>query len=188
MTRRVYWRLESTGNKFFCPRHFAKLLQTQPEAKYQFMKERMEHYNNETLCLNCQSEEFMGGQYKTYGNPASPEKRAQSKAVLMEAFRKDPFRHIRIDDTVQVFNLSMTAHVHKIADKALRSGSTVVWEDGRTEWIERHVHHDPTKEGSAAYIWDKSNNKVKADIILKTKSRTGEITHRTLGTRFVEFE
>ena len=98
-------------------------------------------------------------------------------------------RKIRITTaTVEEINLFTDADREMIeakAKKAMARGATITWEDGRKEWIEAREKVDATKQGSAMYTWDKSGDKVKANVILKTKDKAGKITERKVGTKFI---
>ena len=57
------------------------------------------------------------------------------------------------------------------AERALKRGRVVRWEDGRQQFITYEVVFDPNKsdQGSEAYEWDKSGNKVKHKRFLITQ-------------------
>ena len=69
------------------------------------------------------------------------------------------------------------------ADKAMLNGKTITWHDGRTEWIEDEIIFDPTKDGSYAFTWDASGNRVKYERVRYTKIGD-EVTKETLRTVF----
>ena len=72
--------------------------------------------------------------------------------------------------------------------KALRSGHTVVWEDGTREWWELRQRVDTTKSGSSQYEWDKAGQKVRADLVKVRRSRDGRLEEKKAGTRFVDLD
>jgi hypothetical protein len=94
---------------------------------------------------------------------------------------------IRVDDTLNVFNEGARAQVVAKAKKALKNGSTVTWEDNSTQWQEVFIKIDSTKKGSQHYTWNKSGEKVLAEIFLATKAPSGKITKKKIGTKYVKF-
>jgi hypothetical protein len=92
---------------------------------------------------------------------------------------------IRVDDKLYVFDEESRGQVVTKAEKALRSGSTVTWEDGSTQWIEAYEQVDMRKSGSDVYTWNKAGTKVKADVVLVTKTKPGGTTKKKVGTTYV---
>lgn len=86
---------------------------------------------------------------------------------------------------INLFTDRETHMIEAATKKAMAKGATIQWADGRKEWIEVREQTDGTKRGSAMYTWDKSGNKVKANIIVKSKDKSGKITERQIGTKFV---
>jgi len=89
-------------------------------------------------------------------------------------------RKMRIGDTLIIFCDETEEEVKGIAHRALKKGETVVWEDGRTQWIDDDVIFDFDRakaEGeSAGYTWTSDGNRVAFDRFLCTKSKDGEVT------------
>lgn len=73
------------------------------------------------------------------------------------------------------------------ADKAMREGKTITWHDGRTEWIEDEIIFDHTKNGSYAFTWDNSGNRIKYERVRVTRIGD-EITKEVLRTGFKKWE
>jgi hypothetical protein len=98
---------------------------------------------------------------------------------------------IRIEDTrghiLHVFEPCMRKEVLKQAQKALRAGHVVRWENGSREWWELRERVDPTKSGSDQYEWDKTGNKVRADVVRKIQdAKTKTVTEAIVGRRFID--
>jgi hypothetical protein len=98
-------------------------------------------------------------------------------------------RSIRVGDIINVFSntVSITAQIHAKAERALMRGTQVTWEDGRMEWIEVHQRVDTKKTGSAQYTWDKTGEKVLADVYRVTKHKDETFTKKKIGTRYATF-
>jgi len=71
--------------------------------------------------------------------------------------------------------------------KAHKKGQATIT-DGIKSWITHNVIYDASKEGSAAYTWDASGNKVKNKKILVTIDADGKRTEELLGTVFKNYE
>lgn len=95
---------------------------------------------------------------------------------------------IQWGDTMNICQAETRHVVAAQAEKALVRGETVTWEDGRKEWLEIIHIVDLAQRGSQMYIWDKAGDKVKADIFRVTKTRSGIVTKRKIGTKFVRFD
>ncbi len=94
---------------------------------------------------------------------------------------------IKIGTTLQIFDEESRSVVVAMAEKALVRGEMVTWEDGTTEWVVDQVVFDPTKKASAAYIWDKSGNKVKHIRTRYTKDTNGNTTETPMGVVYKSF-
>ena len=72
------------------------------------------------------------------------------------------------------------------AIKALKAGHEVKWFNGVTQWIEHSPIINFGREGSDSYIWDKSGNRVKNEILLYSK-KDDLVTIEQIGTCFRNF-
>lgn len=72
------------------------------------------------------------------------------------------------DSTLHICDDTTLEQIRGIAVKALKSGHEVRWFNGITQWIEKSPIMNFGREGSS-YIWDKSGNKVKNEILLYSK-------------------
>lgn len=72
------------------------------------------------------------------------------------------------------------------AERALSRGETVIWEDGRKEWLEIIHRVDLSQRGSKMYTWDRAGDKVKADVFRVTKAISGSISKKKIATKYVE--
>ena len=93
---------------------------------------------------------------------------------------------IQIGRTLYICDETTIDGVKAKANKALAKGSTIVLEDGRTLWYDYWEIIDTTKldQGSEAYSWDKSGNKVRHDKYLMTKHPDGRVEKKHVGTVF----
>lgn len=98
--------------------------------------------------------------------------------------RKTKLNTIKADSTLYVFDDGSREQVVKKVKAALRKGATVTWEDGSVQWITVNHRIDASKRGSEVYTWDKSGEKVKADLVLMTKTLAGT-KGKPIGTKFV---
>jgi len=73
------------------------------------------------------------------------------------------------------------------AEKAMKAGATVTWQDGRQQWINDDILFDSSKNGSAAFQWDRSGNRVKHERFLVTRTPDGQIRTEAVGTVFKRF-
>lgn len=73
------------------------------------------------------------------------------------------------------------------ANRALNAGKRVTWSNGVTEWWTVDVIHNPTKDGSDAFIWDRSGNKVKHRITSHRQHVDGSVIKTTIGHTFRRF-
>lgn len=71
--------------------------------------------------------------------------------------------------------------------KAHAKGESAI-HDGIKTWITHNVIFDTSKEGSDAFTWDASGNKVKNERILVTVDAEGNRTEEMLGTVFKNYE
>jgi len=76
--------------------------------------------------------------------------------------------------------------IRGIAVKALKSGHEVKWFNGVTQWIEHSPIVNLDQEGSSAYVWDKSGNRVKNEILLYSK-KDDKVEVEQIGTCFKNF-
>ena len=106
------------------------------------------------------------------------EQREAIKENLIEAIRTA--RKVMCGSTLVI---GTPAKVEIEVKKALRRGETVM-ENGVSRWISHNVVFDPTKSGSAVYIW--RGDKVKHEKVLCTKGEDGKITTQTLGFCFLK--
>jgi len=95
------------------------------------------------------------------------------KASMLEA--------ARVGDTIHVTN--KPGFLTKKIEAGLNGGETVT-QDGRTFWREFHPVTDFNKTGSDMFVWDKSGNKAKHEIVTVTRSEGGAITRTVTGTCF----
>ena len=98
---------------------------------------------------------------------------------------------ITIGDTLYLCDKYTIEDVKAKANKALKHGKTIKWEDGRVQFIGHEVMFDVTKadQGSKAYIWDKSGNKVKCRRYLVTQHPNNDLIDKQyLGTSFRNWE
>lgn len=103
---------------------------------------------------------------------------------------KSALATIRIEDpkghTLHVFSTDVRAQVLKQVQQALRAGHVVRWEDGTREWWELRERVDTSKSGSDQYEWDKTGNKVRADVVKHVQDpKTKVVTDKVIGTRFI---
>ena len=59
------------------------------------------------------------------------------------------------------FNDNVDGMVEKMKHKILIDGNTIIHSNGDKEFIRVAVIHDPSKEGSDAFIWNSAGEKVK---------------------------
>lgn len=92
---------------------------------------------------------------------------------------------MRIGDTMEVFigdGEGIVKEIDAAIKKGLAKGESVT-RDGVKTFHTHDVIMDSSKEGSAAFIWDKSGERVKHNKILVT-IRDGERTEEVIGTCF----
>lgn len=93
---------------------------------------------------------------------------------------------IRVGNTLNICQPETRHIVEKQAKAAMMRGETVVWEDGREQWVIFNEIIDLTKSGSARWTWDRKGGKVKANVILRTRlPGTKNIVDEKIGTKFV---
>ena len=68
-----------------------------------------------------------------------------------------------------------TLHVRK---HVVPDGHGAIYQDGSSEWIVDEVVIDPTQEGSAQYVWDKSGNRAKHARVRYTRDAQGNMTRQ----------
>ncbi len=93
-------------------------------------------------------------------------------------YKNEAHLHICDDTTLDMIRAK--------AIKALKAGHEVMWFDKTINWTESNPILDFSKEGTDMYIWDKSGNKVKNEILLYIK-KGNVITKRKIGERFKTF-
>lgn len=70
---------------------------------------------------------------------------------------------------------------------AMKAGNVVEWPDGSKTWYTETVVFDPSKEGSEAYQWDKSRNKVLVEV-WKVTQKGSSATREKVGEAYRRFE
>jgi hypothetical protein len=97
------------------------------------------------------------------------------------------FLSIRIEDTnghvLHVFDAESRKEVLEEIQRALRAGHAVRWEDGSREWWVLEERVDVTKKGSDQYQWDKSGNRVRADLVKYVQTKAGDVTKAIVSGR-----
>lgn len=68
---------------------------------------------------------------------------------------------VQIGDTLHVYDKESTPIVQASIKRALKKGLLIIHRSGWREWIDTSPIHDENKTGSAAYIWDKSGDRIK---------------------------
>jgi UDP-N-acetylmuramyl tripeptide synthase len=95
----------------------------------------------------------------------------------------------QVGDTMNVFigdSGELDKEIAKAIKKGLAKGETVVIDGVKT--FRQHVAiHDSSKQGSAAFIWDKSGERVKHEITEVTIAVDGTRTEEVVGTVFRNF-
>lgn len=86
---------------------------------------------------------------------------------------------------LEVFDTGSRSIVEKKALAAMRSGAAVRWEDGRVQWFDVRTRIHAGKTGSDVYTWDRSGNKVLADLFELTRHTDGRVTERRLRAIYV---
>jgi hypothetical protein len=86
---------------------------------------------------------------------------------------------------LHIFDPAKREEIVKQAERGLRSGATVHWEDGTIEWWEFNHRVDTSQSGSAQYTW--KGDKVLADFVKVTRDRSGTVK-KSAGTRFVALD
>jgi hypothetical protein len=94
---------------------------------------------------------------------------------------------IKVHDTLYLCDDTTLADVRAIAIKALKQGREVKWFDGKTQWLSWDVVLDLDKHASDIYTWDKSYNRVLHNVVLHTKPKDGDTTHRLIGEVYRKF-
>ncbi len=90
---------------------------------------------------------------------------------------------IQIDNVLHIFSPELRTQFVAQAMRALSRGSTVKWDDGRTQWQSTCEIIDSTKTGSKMYTW--RGELVKANVYLHTKTRNGKVTREKMGVRYI---
>ncbi len=93
-------------------------------------------------------------------------------------YKNESILHICDDSTLDLIRVK--------AIKAIKNGHEVMWYDKTINWTEVSPILDFTKDGSDMYIWDKTFNKVKNEILLYTKKGETVIKEK-IGERFKTF-
>ena len=117
-----------------------------------------------------------------------PNSRATKPKKEMEM--KTEIESIRIFDTLHIFvgtgNESDKAK-QKVVDKGHADGHTVI-----RKGVKTHHHFKPfqdlSKSGSDQYIFDKSGNRVKGNLVEYTNQEDGSVTKRIIRTTYRSFE
>ena len=87
-----------------------------------------------------------------------------------------PFR----DRIVEVFSVTRLDHIRPLADRYLREGYSLRWDDGSLEELIELPDEDSTKTGSDRYTWSSDGNRIRYRRYIRYESPSGEIELREL--------
>lgn len=74
----------------------------------------------------------------------------------------------------------------RIVSRALASGKTVKFPDGRSVWRENHPVVDLSKGGSARYTWHRDGNRVRCELVEITLHKDKRIERRVVRKTWCE--
>lgn len=103
---------------------------------------------------------------------------------VIEILAAAPKTAISIDDTVELaIGAEAVKKVIAKAKRAMKTGSTITWEDGSEEWMHYEPVIDMEKLGSEQFTWDASGDRIKYTIVSYVKVN-GSVTVTHSGTTF----
>jgi len=112
---------------------------------------------------------------------------AEAISNLGKLFEEKKICTIMIGGTLHVYSKEMRSVIEERIKRALDEGKSVK-ENGITKWKRFMAVINPGREGSARYIWDKSGNKVKAEVFLYTKVRENNPTRESVGFKYISWD
>lgn len=112
-----------------------------------------------------------------------------AKAEALKAGKFAGWKFTKIEGDLQICDAGAYPKIQKLAEKALIAGKMVQWDwpEGPVEWIVDEVEFDNSQDGSAAYTWDKSGNRVRFRRYRMTRIGTDKPTKTFVKTVFKRF-